>query len=182
MLAIAQRVDDRHGRCRRQFFDRLVLEGARRDGIDPPRQPPCYIPHRLPYSQPDIARCEIDRVAIHLRHSRLETDACAQGRLFEQQSEGLRMGKIDELIPALQVFDSHSDVQNLDDLFRGDIEKRHERSTAPTGTVFENGRLQFVIGQVDACLFDRPGLHGSTTFGQTRIAVLEYQHLFTRFR
>ena len=89
VVIVAHAVDDRDRARLGKLHDRAVLDDARHDHIDQPREHPARVADGLVAAELDHARAEILRVTAELTHGRLERHARAGARLLEDHAEVL---------------------------------------------------------------------------------------------
>ena len=89
VVIVAHAVDDRDRARLGKLHDRAVLDDARHDHIDQPREHPARVADGLMTAELDHARPEVLRVTAELAHGRLERHARAGARLLEDHAEVL---------------------------------------------------------------------------------------------
>lgn len=89
VVIVAHAVDDRDRARLGKLHDRAVLDDARHDHIDQPREHSARVADGLVAAELDHARTEVLRMAAELAHGRLERHACAGARLLEDHAEVL---------------------------------------------------------------------------------------------
>ena len=89
VVIVAHAVDDRDRARLGKLHDRAVLDDARHDHIDQPREHPARVADGLVAAELDHAGAEILRVTAELTHGRLERHARAGARLLEDHAEVL---------------------------------------------------------------------------------------------
>ena len=85
MFPIAQRVNHRDGRKRRQFFKIDVPENARDNTIHPQGEISRQVRNRFAFAQLTFLRAQEDRPCPELPDCNLECDSGSKRRLFENQ-------------------------------------------------------------------------------------------------
>ena len=89
VVIVAHAVDDRDRARLGKLHDRAVLDDARHDHIDQPREHPARVADGLVTAELDHARTEVLRVTAELAHGRLKRHARAGARLLEDHAEVL---------------------------------------------------------------------------------------------
>ena len=87
MIKIAERVDHRHGRVRRYFFEGRLSKSAHGDQIHPASEAARAIGRRLARPEPDFRASHKDHAATQLVHADFEGRPGSQAGLFKHQRQ-----------------------------------------------------------------------------------------------
>ncbi len=140
-VAVGKAVDDRHGSMPHELGQSGMEGGPGHDRVDQATDHARRVGHRLVTAQVDLAGAKVLRVAAQLAHARLEADARARGRMFEDHRQRATRKEGRERTATVQCLESDRQVEEAHELIAGVVLVGEEMAAAQGSEAGQRGRV-----------------------------------------